>query len=175
MNDIIQKIIPDLFAFIIQFSVFVFLCLIVMFFVYKPIKKILKKRNDYISYCIKNSTENEKKSKEILEKIELRLKNADNETLEILKRAEIESIKKSEQIILEAKKKYDEKMRYFEEEFSKELKNKKEEIKKIAVETAYNMCIKVLKNKKNIDNNEDFKNFIFELERTENEQQKKNF
>ena len=99
-----------------------------------------------------------------------------NEKLRIiLKRAEIESIKKSEQIILEAKKKYDEKMRYFEEEFSKELKNKKEEIKKIAVETAYNMCIKVLKNKKNIDNNEDFKNFIFELERTENEQQKKNF
>lgn len=168
MMDIIQKIIPDLFAFIIQFSVFIFLCLIVMFFVYKPIKKILKKRNDFIDYCVKTSKENEKKSGEMLKEIEKRLKDVNNETLEILKKAEDESLKKSKQIISEAKEIYRKKMEIFEKEFEKELKNKDEEIKKIIIKTAYDMCTKVLKNKKfQNENGEDFKNFISELQKIE--------
>ena len=57
MASIAQKLIPDWVSFVIQFSSFIILLLVVFFFAYKPVKKMLKKRADYIQQEIDQATE----------------------------------------------------------------------------------------------------------------------
>lgn len=66
-----SKLIPSWTSFVVQLAALVILILIVIIFAYKPIKKIIKKRQDYIENNIKESEkskavwqENELKSKE---------------------------------------------------------------------------------------------------------------
>lgn len=59
-NDIIAKLIPNFWDFIIQLLAFIVLLLIVFYIAYKPVKKLLKARGDYIEKNIQDS-ENSKK------------------------------------------------------------------------------------------------------------------
>ena len=58
MSEIGNKLIPDWFSFVIQLSSFVILLLVVFFFAYKPVKKMLKKRADYIQNEIEQAQKN---------------------------------------------------------------------------------------------------------------------
>ena len=48
MQSIAEKLIPNWISFVIQFSSFIILLLVVFFFAYKPVKKMLSKRADHI-------------------------------------------------------------------------------------------------------------------------------
>ena len=58
MQLIKDKLIPDLFSFVIQLSSFIVLLLVVFFVAYKPVKKMLQKRADHIEDEIKQAEEN---------------------------------------------------------------------------------------------------------------------
>ena len=58
MKSIAEKLIPNWISFVIQFSSFIILLLVVFFFAYKPVKKMLAKRADYIQQEIDQATEN---------------------------------------------------------------------------------------------------------------------
>lgn len=58
MSEIGNKLIPDWFSFVIQLSSFIILLLVVFFFAYKPVKKMLKKRADYIQNEIEQAQKN---------------------------------------------------------------------------------------------------------------------
>ena len=48
MQTIPGKLVPDWFSLVIQLSSFIILLLVVFFVAYKPVKKMLQKRQDYI-------------------------------------------------------------------------------------------------------------------------------
>ena len=56
--DIGEKLIPSWTSFVIQFAALIVLLLVVFIFAYKPIKKLLKKRADYIEDNIKEAEKN---------------------------------------------------------------------------------------------------------------------
>lgn len=70
-DDFTSKLIPNWVSFVTQIGALLVLVLVVMIFGYKPIKKIISKRQDYIEQNIKDAEqakltwqENEKKSEE---------------------------------------------------------------------------------------------------------------
>ena len=87
-EDFIQKIIPNLWAFLIQLLALIVMIIIFFIFGYKPVKKILNKRKDHIESQI---NEAEKKN-ELANKTQF---EANNNL--------IESRKKADQIVSEAK------------------------------------------------------------------------
>ena len=73
LNDetFLSKLIPNWISFVAQLGALIVLIIVVIFFAYKPVKKILKKRQDYVESNIKDAEEskakwqeNELKSKE---------------------------------------------------------------------------------------------------------------
>ena len=58
MKSIADKLIPNWLSFVIQFSSFIILLLVVFFLAYKPVKKMLKKRQDYIQEEIEQAQKN---------------------------------------------------------------------------------------------------------------------
>lgn len=54
-NEFLEKIFPNVWDFVIQFAAFVILLVIVFFLGYKPVKKLLKKRHDYVDHNISDS------------------------------------------------------------------------------------------------------------------------
>ncbi|MBP5301446.1 MAG: hypothetical protein J6Y70_00970 [Bacilli bacterium] len=171
LENIIDKIIPNIPAFILQFIAFVILCLIVMIFVYKPIKKILQKRNEFVEHCIKNNIENEKKSGQILQNLEKKISSVNAETLEIIKNAQKESKKKSEIMIQETEMLCKEKLQLFEKELNNKLKDKNDEIRKLIINTASEMCKKILTNEiSKEDDQKRFNDLVNKLQKINDEQ-----
>ena len=103
-----QKLIPSWASFVIQLAALIILILIVIIFGYKPIKKIIKKRQDYIEDQIKDA----EKSKATWQENELKSKEtvlASNRTAadivaEAKASAEVERNKILEQAALDAEK-----------------------------------------------------------------------
>lgn len=58
IDDISKKLIPSWTSFVIQFVALVILLIVVFIFAYKPVKKILQKRADYVEKNIRDSEEN---------------------------------------------------------------------------------------------------------------------
>lgn len=57
-DDIKNKLIPSWTSFVVQVAAFVILLLVVIYLAYKPVKKMLKKRADYIESNITDSEKN---------------------------------------------------------------------------------------------------------------------
>ena len=55
LDDIVSKLIPNWTSFVVQLAAFLVLVAVVFFFAYKPVKKIIKTRQDYIDENIKQS------------------------------------------------------------------------------------------------------------------------
>lgn len=56
-EDFIAKIIPNFWSFLVQFLALIVLIVVVIFVAYKPVKKMLKKRQDYIENNIREAEE----------------------------------------------------------------------------------------------------------------------
>jgi F-type H+-transporting ATPase subunit b len=99
-DDFTSKLIPNWVSFVTQLGALIVLILVVIIFGYKPIKKIIKKRQDYIEDNIKEA----EKSKAIWQENELKSKEtvlASNRTAaDIVAEAKKDALKERE-IILE--------------------------------------------------------------------------
>ena len=58
IKTISEKLIPNWISFVIQLLSFLILLTVVFVFAYKPVKKILKKRADFVEHEIKEAREN---------------------------------------------------------------------------------------------------------------------
>ena len=58
IKTISEKLVPNLLSFVIQFLSFAILLVVVFVFAYKPVKRILKKRADFVENEIKEAREN---------------------------------------------------------------------------------------------------------------------
>ncbi len=109
-EDFTSKLIPNWPSFVAQLGALIVLILVVIIFAYKPVKKIINKRQEYIENNIKES----EKSKAVWQENELKSK----ETI-------IASNKEADRIISEAKKQANEEKAAILEQTSKDVEKMK--------------------------------------------------
>ena len=103
IGTISQKLIPNLLSFVVQFLSFLVLVIVVFVFAYKPVKKILKKRADYVENEIKEARENNLVAQKNVDEAKEMVAQSKVQASEIIKNAEKQGQEKYDAIILQAK------------------------------------------------------------------------
>lgn len=166
IGDVITKLIPKFWPFIIQLTAFIVLFIAVFFLAYKPVKKFLKKRNDYVKKNIEESKKNEEESAKKLAEVDNKLTQSYKEAKNIVASAKIDANKEKEAIIEEAKKEAKLQLEKAQEDIANEIKKNKENIHKEMVDIALLASEKILEREvSNKDNEKRVDSFINDLKK----------
>jgi len=103
IKTISEKLIPNLLSFVVQFLSFIVLLLVVFFFAYKPVKKILAKRADYIQSEVDQAKENNALAEKNVDEAKSLVASSKVKASEIVKNAEKQGQERYDAIVLEAK------------------------------------------------------------------------
>ena len=98
-DDIITKLIPNWISFVTQLLAFLVLVAVLIFFAYKPVKKIIKKRQDYIENNIKEAEEAKLEAYKNITQSEETLTSSKKQANEIIEQAKLDALKEKEKII----------------------------------------------------------------------------
>ena len=153
-DDFISKLFPNVWDALATFLAFIVLLLVAFYFAYKPVKKLLKKRGDYVEGKISDADKKEKEAQEKLEQAEQKVKDSSNEALAIVEKAKEDALKEKERIALEAKKAREEEVKKAKEEIAQEIEASKDEVHKEIVSVALDASKKVLSREVNSKDNE---------------------
>lgn len=152
-DDIIHKLIPNWVSFVTQLAAFLVLIAIVFFLAYKPVKKIIKKRQDYIEDNIKQSEIAKSRAKDNVIKSEETLTSSHKKANEMIEEAKKEALKEKEAILLEAQ----EEVKKLKLESEKDIEQSKadaiEDIRKEMVDLALDASSEILSRNVNNEDN----------------------
>lgn len=102
-NEFLEKLFPNFWDFIVQLAAFVVLLVIVFFLGYKPVKKLLKARHDYVEHNLRDS-EDAKAIAERNAKISAQnIETSKKEAVQIVSSAQVEANKESDAILAKAR------------------------------------------------------------------------
>jgi F-type H+-transporting ATPase subunit b len=152
-EDFISKIIPNFWSFLTQFLALVVLLVVVLFVAYKPVSKMLKKRQDYIESNIKEAEKSKAKAialeREAKEKILLTHKEANA----ILEKASLDAEEARNIAIINTNKEIEAMKIRAEEDIKKAKLDAREEIKKEIISVALDSASLILKREVNSEDN----------------------
>lgn len=101
LGETIRKnLIPNWTSFLMQVAAFIILLIVVVFFAYKPVKKMLKKRQDYIEQEISDAEKNKAEAEINLSQSQEAILSSKKEAAQILEDARLQA-EKDRQIALE--------------------------------------------------------------------------
>ena len=103
IKTISEKLIPNWISFVIQFLSFLILLTVVFIFAYKPVKKILKKRADFVENEIKEARENNLIAQKNVEEAKEMVVTSKVQASAIIKNAEQQGYEQYDAIIEQAK------------------------------------------------------------------------
>ena len=171
LSDSIEaKLIPNIWAFLVQLLAFIVLIIVVTKFAYKPVRKYLDKRSQILNDERKEAEELKQKAKENFYESEKKLAEVRDNASKIIDEA-IEKGKSERETILkeanlEAQKVKANAYKTIEEEKSKAQKEIKEDI----VDVAFSMTSKLLEREVNTKDNEKLvDDFVKDLKRENKE------
>ena len=163
-NDFLDKLFPNPWDALAVFLAFIILLLAVFYFAYKPVKKLLKQRGDYVEGKIKNAEEREKESEKLLIKANEEVKASRKEAMEIVEKAKEDANKERQAILDKAKEEKAAEIKRTKEEIAQEIEASKDEIHREIVSVAIDASSKVLEREvKKEDNEKLIDNFIDDL------------
>lgn len=164
-DDYLFKIIPNIWAFLIQFLSLIVLVIIFFVFAYKPVRKIVKKRQDAIDNEIKSAFDNNNKSKQDLQIAKQTLSDARKNADEIIENAKLEANKQKIEIIKQANEEVRQIKINADEDIKKKYESLKDDIHNEIVDVALLASKQLLKrNIDDKDNREYVKEFIKEVD-----------
>lgn len=162
MASIAQKLIPDWVSFVIQFSSFIILLLVVFFFAYKPVKKMLKKRADYIQQEIDQATESHALAVKETQEAKRILSESKSEASQIIENATKKGEEKYEAMMEEARSEVKDMKIAAEQDIEQAKQDALNDIRKEMVNVALTASKEILKREVDKDDNarlaEDFIN-----------------
>ena len=162
MEKIPNKLIPDWFSFAIQFTSFIILLLVVFFFAYKPVKKMLKKRGDFIQEEIDQAQKNHQEAVEETREAKKLLADSKAEASLIIENATKKGEEKYEAMMLEAKEEVKEMKLAAQEDIEQAKVDALNDIRNEMVNVALTASKEILKREVDSDDNtrlaEDFIN-----------------
>ena len=102
IKTIQEKLIPNLLSFVVQFLSFLVLILVVFILAYKPVKKILKKRADYIENEIKEARESNLEAEKNVAEAKEMVASSKVQASEIIARAEKQGQERYDMMLVSA-------------------------------------------------------------------------
>ena len=163
-NDFLDKLFPNPWDALAVFLAFIILLLAVFYFAYKPVKKLLKQRGDYVEGKIKTAEEREKESEKLLASANENVKASRKEAMEIVEKAKEDANKERQAILDKAKEEKAQEIKRTKEEIAQEIEASKDEIHREIVSVAIDASSKVLEREvKKEDNEKLIDSFIDDL------------
>ena len=160
MASIAKKLIPNWISFVIQLSAFIILLLVVFLFAYKPVKKMLKKRADYIQEEIDQAKENHALAMKETEEAKRLLSDSKVEASAIIENATKQGVIKYEAMMEEAREEVKDMKIAAEQDIAQAKEDALNDIRKEMVNVALAASKEILKrevdNKDNVKLAEDF-------------------
>ena len=135
IKTISEKLVPNLLSFVVQFIAFIILLVVVFVFAYKPVKKILKKRADFVETEISQARENNLVAQKSIEEAKETLAESKVQASTIIKNAEKQGQEKYDALIEQAKSDVQE----MKNDAQKDIERAKEE----AIQDIHNEMVKV--------------------------------
>lgn len=99
ISKITQKLIPSWTSFVVQLAALIILILIVVYVAYKPMKKMLKKRADYVENNIKDSEQNKALAAQNAKQSEEMILSSKREASQIIEAANKEALVQKESVM----------------------------------------------------------------------------
>ena len=162
IKTISEKLVPNLLSFVIQFLSFVILLTVVFIFAYKPVKKILKKRADYVEKEIQEACNNNLESMKSLQEAKETIATSKIQASKIIQSAEKTGQEKYEAMLANAKAEVAEMKQAAQEDIERAKQEALEEIRNEMVKVALEASEEILKREVDNDDNkrlaEDFIN-----------------
>lgn len=160
------KLLPNIWAFLIQLIAFILLAVAVIFLAYKPVKKFLEKRSEMLDEEVKKTHENNKLAEEKHLEMVTELANAKAKASSIIFEAQKEANSLRDNILSEA----NEERRALKEKTLNEISLEKEkamkELKDQIVDVAFVASSKILEREVNEEDNKRIvDNFVDEIKK----------
>lgn len=149
-----SKLIPNWVSFLTQFLALIVLLIVVTIFAYKPVKKIIKKRQDFIENNIKESEENKKTALENKTKSEEMIIESNKKANEIISDANKAAMVEREKVINETNEIIKKMKLDAEKDIEKAKVDAEEEIRKEMISIALSTSEEILKREVNSKDNE---------------------
>ena len=103
IKTISEKLVPNLLSFVIQFLSFAILLVVVFVFAYKPVKRILKKRADFVENEIKEARENNLTAQRSIDEAKEIVASSKVQASAIIQKAEQQGQEQYDTLIAQAK------------------------------------------------------------------------
>ena len=163
-EEFMEKLFPNVWDALAVFLAFVVLLIAVFFFAYKPVKKLLKQRGDYVEDKIKTAETREKESQKLLEQANEEVKAKRVEAMNIVEQAKEDANKERSAILEKAKEEKQAELQRTRDEIAQEIEASKDEIHREIVSVAIDASSKILEREVNKKDNEKLiDNFINDL------------
>ena len=153
-QEFMDKLFPNPWDALAVFLAFVVLLIAVFYFAYKPVKKLLKQRGDYVEDKIKTAETREKESQKLLNEANEEVKAKRIEAMGIVEKAKEDANKERNAILEKAKEEKQAELQRTREEIAQEIEASKDEIHREIVSVALDASSKVLKREVNSKDNE---------------------
>ena len=149
-----SKLIPNWVSFLTQFLALIVLLIVVTIFAYKPVKKIIKKRQDFIENNIKESEKNKNIALENKTKSEEMIVESNKKANEIISDANKAAMVEREKVINETNDIIKKMKLDAEKDIEKAKVDAEEEIRKEMISIALSTSEEILKREVNSEDNE---------------------
>ena len=164
-EDIIGKLIPNFWGFLIQLLAFVVMALIVIKFAYKPVSKFISKRQEYVANELLNAKNDRKEAETYLEESKNSIKESRMEANSIVEKAKTDALKVKEEILASAEEEIIARRKQAEEEILREKKQAEEDIRGDIIDVAFEATNALLQREvKDEDNKKFLDDFISSLD-----------
>ena len=158
---------PNLWVTLIQLTIFILVVILFMIFAYKPLKKKLNERSEYIEKNIKDSENAKKEAQEALNKANEIILNSKKEAGEIVQNAEVTAQEKGTTVEKELATNIEHQKELAHGEIQNERKKMLEDSKTEIVDTAFKASEQILKREVKKDDHDKFVDeFIEEMSKT---------
>ena len=148
-----NNLIPSWVSFVMQIAAFIILLVIVFFIGYKPLKKMMKARQDYIEKEISDAEKSKAEAETKLAQSEETILASKKQASEIISDAQVEAKKQQEEILLNASQEVEKMKKMAEEDIQKSRQEALDDIHKQIVEVALLTSSEILKREVNNKDN----------------------
>ena len=164
-QEIIEKLIPNFWDFLIQLIAFIVLIAIVVFVAYKPLKKLTAKRKEYVESNILGSEKAKMEAEEYLKASKEGVEKSKLEARQIIADAKVAAEKEAEEIKAKAQEEAQQSKRKADEEIEEAKRKSRQDVHREIVGVAIAGSEKVLGREVNKEDEERLLNdFVSELE-----------
>lgn len=153
-DDFLSKLIPNFWSFLVQFLALIVLIIAVIFLAYKPVKKLLKKRSDYVEGNIKESEIKNKIADSNVNESKQTVIKSKEEAQSIVKKAQVDALETQKLMLNESRTKADEEIVQARIQIAHEQEKAKEEVRKEIIDVALEASIKILEREVDKEDNE---------------------